>query len=99
MNLLTKIQKTLNNAFSPEFLDVIDESHMHKKSSIAPSHIKIVIVSKTFEKMHLVQRERTILKKINPECETLHAISIKAYTEKEWKGTCPTSPQCSNRFH
>ena len=82
MDYVTKIDKTLRKKFEPVFLEVLDESELHRghvgfKNGIQ-THFKIVISAKIFEKMSRVSRERAIHKAIGSSMmKNIHALSIK----------------------
>ena len=82
MNYVTIIDKTLRKKFEPVFLEVLDESELHRghvgfKDGIQ-THFKIVISAKIFEKMSRVSRERAIHKALGSSImKNIHALSIK----------------------
>ena len=82
MNYVNKIDKTLRKKFEPVFLEVLDESELHRghvgfKDGIQ-THFKIVISAKIFEKMSRVSRERAIHKALGSSImKNIHALSIK----------------------
>ena len=88
------IENTLQRAFCPTLLEVVDESHLHAGHAHAKaegSHIAVTLVSEAFEGQNRVQRHKAIyteLKNIlNPEdgSEGLHALRMNLYTPSEWK--------------
>ena len=82
MNYVTIIDKILRRNFEPVFLEVLDESELHRghvgfKDGIQ-THFKIVISAKIFEKMSRVSRERAIHKALGSSImQDIHALSIK----------------------
>ena len=82
MNYVNIIEKTLRKCFEPVFLEVVDESELHRghagfKEGIQ-THFKIIISAKIFEKMSRVSRERAIHKALGSRMmQNIHAISIK----------------------
>ena len=82
MNYVTIIDKILRKNFEPVFLEVLDESELHRghvgfKDGIQ-THFKIVISAKIFEKMSRVSRERAIHKALGSSImKNIHALSIK----------------------
>ena len=82
MNYVTIIDKTLRENFEPVFLEVLDESELHRghvgfKDGMQ-THFKIVISAKIFEKMSRVSRERAIHKALGSSVmKNIHALSIK----------------------
>ena len=82
MNYVHIIDKTLREFFNPTFLEVIDESELHRGhvgfKEGTQTHFKIVISAKIFEKMSRVSRERTIHKALGSRTmQEIHALSIK----------------------
>ena len=82
MNYVTLIDKILRKNFEPVFLEVLDESELHRghvgfKDGIQ-THFKIVISAKIFEKMSRISRERAIHKALGSSMmKNIHALSIK----------------------
>lgn len=83
------IQKTLEEKIPSLTVRVEDDSAKHKRhkqSQGKGGHYKLVIVSNEFEGMSLVQRHRKIYDALEMHGSTqIHALSISALTEKEWK--------------
>lgn len=78
-----KITQKLTDAFSPNELEVIDESHKHAGHSGArpegETHFKVVIVAQAFEGKSLVQRHRLVNEALAVElADRVHALSISA---------------------
>ncbi len=97
--MLQKIIETkLYNAFTPDYLEVINESHMHNVPPGSESHFKVVIVSREFEDLRLIARHRKVNQTLGEELQNgLHALSIHTYTESEWTlkdGAIPETPNC-----
>ncbi len=82
MNYVNIIEQTLYECFQPTFLEVVDESELHRghvgfKEGIQ-THFKVVISAKIFEKMSRVSRERAIHKALGSNImQNIHALSIK----------------------
>lgn len=86
----------LQDAFSPEHLEVINESHMHSGPD-TESHFKAIIVSDDFKGMTLIARHRLVNKVLEEELKGgIHALALHTMTMEEWfkKGKVPESPQC-----
>ena len=82
MNYAYIIEKTLRECFQPVFLEVVDESELHRGhigfKEGTQTHFKIVISAKIFEKMSRVTRERAIHKALGSSViDNIHALSIK----------------------
>ena len=97
MNKQETIIKKLNQAFSPEHLEVINESHMHSGPD-TESHFKVVIVCDDFEGKMLIARHRLVNKVLKDELNGgIHALALHTMTMEEWfkKGGAPESPPCA----
>jgi BolA protein len=81
------IRDKLTAAFSPEQLDIVDESHLHAGHPGARSgggHFVATIVSKDFSDKNMLARHRMIYDALGDMMNTeIHALSIKAYTPEE----------------
>ena len=82
MNYVQIIEKTLQEFFNPTFIEVIDESELHRGhvgfKEGTQTHFKIVISAKIFEKMSRLSRERAIHKALGSSImQEIHALSIK----------------------
>lgn len=92
------IEDKMHQHFEPEFLDVVDESHLHNVPIGAESHFKVVIVSDSFTGQRLLARHRLVYGLLQEELNTkIHAIALHTYTTGEWRILDPsllTSPRC-----
>lgn len=92
------IETKLISAFSPDFLDVVDESHMHGGGSLTNTHFKVTIVTDAFSGKRLLQRHRSINQLLAEELAgSVHALALHTYTPKEWEdkgNVIPNSPNC-----
>lgn len=78
-----RIHDTLTSAFSPQLLDVVDDSARHAghagASEAGETHFNIKIVSSLFDGQSRVAMQRAIMDALKSEFESgLHALSIKA---------------------
>jgi BolA protein len=102
MNTQDTITKKLNDAFSPEHLEVVNESHMHNVPEGSESHFKVTIVCDDFNGKMLVARHRLVNKVLQDELSKerseggIHALALHTMTMEEWfkKGRAPDSPEC-----
>jgi BolA protein len=98
MSVQTTIESRLAEKFSPEFLLVENESHMHNVPAGSESHFKVQIVSQQFENQMLIHRHRAVNKALSDElANQIHALSIHAFSPDEWKvrgGKVSDSPPC-----
>ena len=82
MNYVDIIEKTLRENFEPDFLEVLDESELHRGHAGfqegMQTHFRVVIRAKTFEEMSRISRERAIHKTLGSGImQNIHALSIK----------------------
>ena len=97
MTMQSRITEKLQQAFSPEHLEVVDESHMHNVPEGAESHFKVLIVSDDFNGKMLIARHRLVNAALADELENgIHALALHTMTMAEWfeKGGAPDSPEC-----
>ena len=96
MTMQTLIEEKLSTALKPEFLDVINESHMHSGPA-TDSHFKVVVVSPAFEGKILIARHRMVNEALADELNQIHALAIHTMTPEEYfekAGKVADSPQC-----
>jgi len=102
MTIQETITKKLTDAFSPEHLEVVNESHMHNVPEGSESHFKVLIVCDDFEDKMLIARHRLVNKVLDMELKKdkseggIHALALHTMTMAEWfeKGKAPESPEC-----
>jgi BolA protein len=88
MSVSDSITKKLREAFSPETLDVVDESHLHEGHAGhrpgGETHFRINIVSRAFEGKSRIDRHRMINTLLAAElAASVHALAIRAQTPAE----------------
>jgi BolA protein len=88
MTAKDNITKRLREAFLPESLEVIDESHLHEGHSGhrpgGETHFRLYIVSPAFEGKSRIERHRMINMLLAPELAgSVHALAIKAHAPGE----------------
>lgn len=96
MQMQNIIENKLNETLKPEFLDVLNESHMHSGPA-TESHFKVVAVSKAFEGKMLIARHRMINAALAEELQQIHALALHTMTPDEYfekAGKVADSPQC-----
>nr|CAA6810141.1 MAG: Cell division protein BolA [uncultured Thiotrichaceae bacterium] len=93
-----QIEAKLQDAFSPEILDVINESHMHNVPAGSESHFKVTIVSDQFDGKMLVARHRMVNKVLAEELNgMIHALALHTLTPAQYferAGKVADSPEC-----
>lgn len=78
-----EIHRRLTEAFTPERLEVINESHLHAGhqpgfDGQGESHLRIRIVSPIFAGMPRLARHRSVTELLKPELDGgLHALAIE----------------------
>ena len=94
-----KIADTLNKEFNPVSLKIINESFMHNVPKDSESHFKIVIVSNDFMNIQTIKRHKSIYKALGKIMDEIHALSIHAFDEDEYKKNPMVidSPQCTHK--
>ena len=83
------IEKKLREAFQPEHLEVTDESHLHRHhpGGGVETHFRVLIVSRKFNGMPLVERQRKVFTVLADELKSgLHALAQRTLTPEEWSG-------------
>ena len=84
MSLRQRMENKLREAFFPDRLNVIDESHMHAghqpdMTGTGETHMRVQIVSEQFSGKSRVDRHRAINGLLKPELDAgLHALAIEA---------------------
>ena len=90
MNIKETINSKINLQLNTQFLKIIDFSDQHKNhydngSRGDTSHITLIVVSKDFQNMSKINRERKIHKILENEIrDNLHSIRLKLYTPDEY---------------
>ena len=82
-----EIERRLREAFSPEALDVEDQSHLHAGHEGARDgrgHFRVMIVSDAFAGMNAIARHRAVYAAMGELMTTdIHALSIEAVASPE----------------
>ena len=96
-----RISQKLEQAFSPEHLQVEDESSNHSVPRGAESHFRCEVVSSQFNGLGKLSRHRLVNEALKEEFSSgLHALSLHLYTADEWKDAEPSlSPACASSKH
>lgn len=83
LTVTERMTKKIQDALSPDRLEVINESHLHAGhqesfDGTGETHFRIRIVSNAFTGMPRLQRHRTINDLLQPELQdTVHALAIE----------------------
>lgn len=98
MQVQNSITSKLQLAFSPQHLEVLNESNKHNVPPGSESHFKLIVVCEAFEGEMLIKRQRKINQLLADELASgVHALSMHTYTPAEWaekNGLSPNSPPC-----
>jgi BolA protein len=91
MTVKDAITNKLHEAFSPESLHVVDESHLHEGHSGhrpgGETHFRVNIVSPAFEGKSRIERHRMVNATLDAELKgSVHALAIKAQAPGETAG-------------
>ena len=85
-----RIERKLTEAFSPEILEIEDDSHRHAGHAGAhpdgggETHFNVRIVSPVFAGMTRVARQRSVYGQLSEELqERVHALSLITQTPEE----------------
>ena len=98
MSIEHTIERKLQETFSPEHLQVVNESHQHSVPPDSETHFKVVIVSRGFDGKRKVARHQAVYGALAEELSgPVHALALHTYTPAEWRlrqGEAPRSPDC-----
>jgi BolA protein len=98
MTIQANIETKITNALQPEYLEVVNESHMHNVPPDSESHFKVTVVTAEFNGKMLVARHRVLNQLLKEELEgPVHALSLNTLTPEEWQeknGEIRKSPPC-----
>jgi len=86
MDTCARIVDLLTKALVPERIDVIDESQQHRGhvGAGAGGHYRLEIVSRAFEGMSRIERQRAVYGALAGEMgRTIHALSMRALVPGE----------------
>jgi BolA protein len=86
---LARIEAKLRQAFAPDHLELIDESHQHAGHAGAregKGHFRALIVSSRFEGLSPVAAQRLVYTELADEMQRdIHALAMKLYTPSRWR--------------
>ena len=81
------IREKLTAAFTPDRLDIVDDSHKHAghASARGGGHFSVRIISPAFQGRSLVERHRMVFSALSEEMQRneIHALSIDAAAPDE----------------
>jgi stress-induced morphogen len=85
----TEIEDILTKAFSPLFLEVIDDSYAHRKHAEAiirpeAGHFKVMMKSARFDGVNPLQRHRLVYEQLAELMKSeIHALSLNLLSSDE----------------
>jgi BolA protein len=86
MLVQTRIEEKVQAAFSPEYLEIINESVNHNVPAGSESHFKLVLVSAVFTGLSKVKRQQTVYRTLSEELAgEVHALSMQTFSLDEWQ--------------
>lgn len=94
MQVQERIHAKIIQAFSPSYIELINESYKHSVPKGSETHFKLTMVSKHFEGMNKVKRHQQVYGVLADDMQNpIHALALHLYTEDEWQAIQKTSPQ------
>ena len=95
----SQIINTLSTSMNLSSFKIINESFMHNVPKGSESHFKIVVVTNDFNNLSIIKRHKLIYKTLDNLMNKIHALSIHAFNEEEFKlnPVILDSPECANK--
>ena len=95
----SQIINTLSSSMNLSSLKIINESSMHNVPKGSESHFKIVVVTNDFNNLSIIKRHKLIYTTLDNLMNKIHALSIHAFNEEEFKlnPIILDSPECANK--
>ena len=98
MIVQSEIESILAEQFQPQWLEVLNESHMHSVPANSETHFRVVLVSELFTDKRSVARHQAVYRALQPQLDgPVHALALHTYTPQEWaqrQQNAPESPDC-----
>ena len=98
MSVEEQVRERLSAAFSPQWLEVANESHQHSVPANSETHFRLVIVSDAFGSKRPVARHQLVYAELADLLEgPVHALAMHLYDPNEWaerQTPAPESPAC-----
>ena len=92
------IERQLQDTFTPEFIEVENESHQHNVPPDSETHFRVVLVSEQFTGSTRVARHQQVYAALSAQMQgPVHALALHTYAPEEWKlreQATPDSPEC-----
>jgi BolA protein len=98
MMIQQEIEQELASRFSPEVLQVENESNQHNVPENSETHFRVVLVTGQFEGKRSVARHQAVYAALQSQLDgPVHALALHTYTPAEWherQARAPESPEC-----
>lgn len=98
MSMQQVLEKKLTETFSPQWLQVENESHQHSVPANSETHFKVVLVSEQFREQSRIARHQAVHGLLSRELSNgIHALTLHLYTPEQWQQrqeSAPDSPAC-----
>lgn len=98
MQVQQGIEEKIRQAFSPQHMELMNESHMHSVPANSETHFKLVLVAPAFDGQRKVARHQSVYAVLAEELAgPVHALALHLYSPAEWQdrhGDVPASPDC-----
>ncbi|MEZ5493396.1 MAG: BolA/IbaG family iron-sulfur metabolism protein [Pseudomonadales bacterium] len=90
------IESVVREKLAPDYVELVNESHMHSVPPGSESHFKLVLVTEQFAGLRAVARHQKVYAALGEVMQQIHALALHTYTPAEWQaqGMAPASPQC-----
>jgi BolA protein len=86
MRVQRLIEAKIREAFSPDHVELINESFLHSVPPGSESHFRLLVVSDGFEGKSRVQRHQAVYRILAAELEgPVHALGLQTFTRAEWE--------------
>ena len=95
----SQIINTLSRSLNLLSLKIINESLMHNVPEGSETHFKIIVITNDFNNLSIIKRHKLIYKTLDHLMSKIHALSIHAFNEEEFKlnPVILDSPECANK--
>ena len=98
MSVEQQIRERLVSAFSPQWIELENESHQHSVPANSETHFRLVLVSEAFVTKRAVARHQHVYRELGDFLDgPVHALAMHLYDPVEWaqrQGETPISPAC-----
>jgi len=82
--IYSKIKYKLKETFTPTYIKIINESDNHNVDKNSETHFKVILVSKKFENITIIERHRMVYNCLQNLLErSIHALSLHLFSESE----------------